>query len=98
MDGLRIVKQLLRNLAVAVVLSVAVMGALGYLLAGWNGLINLAAWGVALGLIGGFSTGLALLIETKYWSGYAGRYAGWWLMRETEGDKARSGEHEDGEG
>jgi hypothetical protein len=56
-----------RNLVIALVLGVVVMGGFGYLLAGRQGMINMVPWGIALGLIGSFSSGLGLLFAAKFW-------------------------------
>ena len=56
-----------RNLVLGILFGVVVLGAFGYFLAGREGMINMAYWGVALGLIGGFSTGVGVLFEAKMW-------------------------------
>ena len=56
-----------RNLVLGVILGVVLLGAFGYLLAGKEGMVNMASWGVALGLMGGFSSGLGILFEAKFW-------------------------------
>ena len=62
----------LRNLVLGVVMGVVLLGGFGYLLAGKEGLVNMAYWGVALGLLGGFSSGLGIIFEAKFWG--AGNY------------------------
>ena len=57
----------LRNLVLGVIMGVVLLGGFGYLLAGMEGLVNMAYWGVALGLMGGFSSGLGILFEAKFW-------------------------------
>jgi hypothetical protein len=56
-----------RNIVIGMVLGVIVLGLFGYLLGGMEGLVNMAYWGVALGLIGGFSSGLGMIFEAKFW-------------------------------
>jgi drug/metabolite transporter (DMT)-like permease len=58
-----------RNLVISVVSCVAVLGLLGYLLGGTVGLINMAYWGLTLGLLGGFSWGIGMIFEAKFWGG-----------------------------
>jgi hypothetical protein len=43
-----------------------VLGLFGFILSGKEGFINMAIWGLALGLIGSFSSGLAMLINANY--------------------------------
>ena len=62
----------LRNLVLGVIMGVVLLGGFGYLLAGKEGLVNMAYWGVALGLLGGFSSGLGIIFEAKFWE--AGNY------------------------
>jgi len=57
-----------RNLVVGLVLGIVILGGLGYLLAGTEGLINMVYWGMALGLMGGFSSGLGMIFQAKFWS------------------------------
>jgi hypothetical protein len=54
---------------------------------GTEGALNLAIWGAAFGLIGGFSSGLAMLNNAKYWGDFAGRYSKWWVKKEIEGEQ-----------
>jgi hypothetical protein len=86
MDWKRFTFLFLRNVVIGVVLATLVLGAFGYFLAGVPGMLNLAAWGVLLGLVGGFSSGLGLLVNAHYWSTYAGRFGAAWLKKETEGE------------
>ncbi|MEN8173870.1 MAG: hypothetical protein ABFS03_13445, partial [Chloroflexota bacterium] len=62
----------LRNLILSIGLAIIILGVFGYLVAGKEGLVNGATWGLILGLVGGFSSGLMVL--PKYWGDYAGRY------------------------
>ena len=80
----------LRNVIVGTILSGLFLGVFGYLLAGKGGFINMMIWGLALGLIGSFSSGLALLLYASYWGGYAGRYGNWWFKKESEGEEKSS--------
>ncbi|MEK7324987.1 MAG: hypothetical protein AAB217_06990 [Chloroflexota bacterium] len=58
---------------------------------GWQGGFHqFGDLGLLLGLIGGFSSGLAMLVSAKYWGDYAGRYAAWWIKNETEGEQEQS--------
>lgn len=56
-----------RNVVLGVVFGVVLLGVFGYFLAGREGMINMAYWGVALGLIGGFGAGIGVLFEAKVW-------------------------------
>ena len=56
-----------RNLILGVILGILLLGGFGYLLAGKEGMINMAYWGIALGLIGGFSSGLGIIFEARFW-------------------------------
>lgn len=79
----------LRFVVVGTVLATVVMGGIGYLLAGIEGMVNMGIWGIALGLLGSFSGGLAMLIYTHYWSGYAERFGKSWFEKESEGENNR---------
>lgn len=76
----------LRFVVIGTVLATLVMGGLGYLLAGWEGMINMGAWGIALGLLGSFSGGIAMLVQAHYWTGYSERYGKSWFEKESEGE------------
>ena len=76
----------LRFVVVGTVLTTVVLGGFGYLLSGREGLINMGTWGIALGLLGSFSGGLAMLVETHFWTGYAGRFGKSWFKKESEGE------------
>ena len=56
-----------RNVILGVIAGVLLLGVFGYILAGREGMINMAYWGVALGLIGGFSSGLGIIFEARFW-------------------------------
>jgi hypothetical protein len=94
MDWKKFIILFLRNVIIATALTGAIFGAIGFLLAGKEGFVNLATWGLLLGLIGGFSGGLAMLVSAKYWGDYAGRYGAWWIKNETEGEPEQSKESE----
>jgi hypothetical protein len=57
----------LRNVLMGVVMGVVSLGIFGYLLAGKEGAINMTYWGLALGLLGGFASGIGVLFEAGYW-------------------------------
>lgn len=63
----------LRNLVIALLLAVVLMGGFGYLLAGREGMLNMVSRGIGRGLLGGFSSGLGLLFAAKFWE--EGNYA-----------------------
>lgn len=62
-----------RNLVISIVLCVAGLGLFGYLLGGREGLVNMMYWGLALGLLGGFSYGIGFIFQAKFW-GEDGNY------------------------
>jgi len=57
-----------RNIVIGVLFGVIFLGGFGYLLAGSEGLVNMTYWGLALGLIGSFSSGLGMIFQAKFWS------------------------------
>ena len=59
--------QFLRNVVLGVLIGVFALSLFGYLLAGKEGAVNMAYWGVALGLLGGFASGIGVLFEANYW-------------------------------
>jgi len=59
----------LRNVVVSVVLCAGVLGLLGYIFGGTEGFINMAYFGTALGLLGGFSFGIGMIFQAKFWGG-----------------------------
>jgi len=67
MNWLTFFKLFFRNLILLIVLAALVLGIFGYLLAGREGFINMAIWGIVLGLIGGVSSGLGMIFQAKYW-------------------------------
>jgi len=58
-----------RNVVISVVLCVIVFGLFGYLFGGMEGLVNMAYFGIALGLLGGFSFGIGMIFQAKFWGG-----------------------------
>ena len=56
------------------VLGALILGLFGYLLAGRQGFVNMAYWGLALGFLGSISQGFAMLIGAHFWTGYAERW------------------------
>lgn len=90
MDWKVFLLKFLRNLVISVLLCVAVLGLLGYLLGGQEGLVNMVYWGLALGLLGGFSWGLGMIFEAKFWGG-EGNYKifpEWsWFIKKSDDDK-----------
>jgi hypothetical protein len=74
-----------RNVIITLGLSSLSLGMFGLLLAGWEGFVNMAIWGLVLGLMAVPMT--AWMIQGKYWSDFAGRYSQWWVKKETEGDE-----------
>jgi hypothetical protein len=80
-----------RNLVISVILCVIVLGGLGFLLGGTVGLVNMVYWGLALGLLGGFSWGLGMIFEAKFWGG-DGNYKmfpewSWFIKKSDDEDK-----------
>lgn len=85
MNWRRFFLHLLRNFALATGGAVLLLGAIGYLAAGREGMLNGAAWGLLAGMIS--LPPMAILILTKYWSDFAGRCGAWYIRKETEGDE-----------
>lgn len=85
MNWPRFLAAFLLNLVLGVVIATAVLGGLGFVLAGREGLVNGAYWGVALGLVGGAISGFVW--AGKYWSDFAGRYGSSYLKDELEGER-----------
>jgi len=81
-----------RNLLISVVLCVGILGLLGYLLGGAVGLVNMAYWGLALGLLGGFSWGIGMIFQAKFWGtgeNYK-MYPEWnWFIKNSDDDQKR---------
>ena len=72
-------------MVVVILLAVTILGLIGYLVAGMDGLVNGATWGFVLGLVS--VPFFAFLVLAKYWGDYAGRYGEWWVKKETEGEE-----------
>jgi hypothetical protein len=81
----------IRNVVLAVLLGVVLMGGFGYLLSGKEGLVNMAYWGLAIGLIGGFFSGIGLIFESKFWGdGNFQIMPEWnWFIKKSEDDKQK---------
>jgi hypothetical protein len=77
----------LRFVLVGTVLTTVVMGGIGFLLSGREGMINMGLWGIGLGLLGSFSGGLAALIQAHYWTGYSERFGRSSFKKISEGDE-----------
>lgn len=82
MNWLQFLKRLLINVLLSVLTATLVLGLGGFLLAGREGLINGASWGVLLGTLTGLSMGVLLALQPGYWEDFAGRMAGWWVKHE----------------
>ena len=79
-----------RNVVIGVLLGVVILGGFGYLLGGKEGLINMVYWGIVLGLIGGFSAGLGMIFEAKFWSGDSNYklFPEWnWFIKKSDDDQ-----------
>lgn len=63
-----------------------VLGAIGFLLSGWEGFINMGTWGLAVGFLGSMSTGFAMLIGAHFWTGYAQRWGESSFKKISEGE------------
>jgi uncharacterized membrane protein len=78
-----------RNVVLGVIFSVVVLGVFGYLLGGKDGLVNMAYWGIALGLIGGFFSGIGVMFEAEFWNknGHYKIFPEWgWFIKKSEDD------------
>lgn len=90
MDRKTFFLKFLRNVIMSVVLCVLVLGAFGFALGGWEGLVNMVYWGLALGLLGGFSWGLGMIFEAKFWGGEGNykMFPEWnWFIKKPDDDK-----------
>ena len=65
-------RKFFRNLVISIVACGVILGLLGYLLAGREGLINMMNFGLIIGVIGGFLSG-GVIIATNFW-GKKGSY------------------------
>ncbi len=84
----------LRNVVLGIVFSVVVLGVFGYLLGGKDGLVNMAYWGIALGVIGGFFSGIGVLFEADFWGkGNYKIFPDWnWFIKKSD-DQGRESDH-----
>jgi len=81
----------LRNVVIGVLFSILLLGTLGYLLGGREGLVNMVYWGIMLGLIGGFFSGLGVMFEAEFWNKDS-HYKifpewGWFIKKSDDADK-----------
>jgi len=82
----------LRNIVVGTLLTMAILGMIGYLLGGMEGFNNMLRWGLILGLLGSFSSGLAMIVSAKYWGvdeNYRYHPLWNWFIRKSDDDKKR---------
>ena len=75
---------MLKNFVITISLTTIVLGGIGFLLVGQEGLLNGAVWGVILGLAS--VPFMAGIIYMKYWGDFAGRYSKWYVDKETKGE------------
>ncbi len=66
----------LKTALLGVIGATLLMGVFGFLLAGVTGMLNMAAWGFALGLIGGPMAGGALMLA-RYAEEIGGNFHRW---------------------
>jgi len=85
MDWKVFLRVFLRNAIIATVMAGAIVGFFGFLVAGREGFLNGATWGIILGLVSVPFTGFIIL--TKYWGDYAGNYGKWWIKKEMQGEE-----------
>ena len=86
MDWKKFLLLFLRNMIIGTALGGLVLGGIGFLLAGREGFVNMATWGLLLGFLGSISTGFAMLVSANYWTGYARRYGKSWFKKISEED------------
>ena len=84
MDWKQFFKVMLKNFVITISLTTIVLGGIGFLLVGKEGLLNGAVWGVILGLAS--VPFMAGIIYMKYWGDFAGRYSKWYVDKETKGE------------
>ena len=80
-------KVLLRNTVLAVFVSAILLGTLGYMFAGNEGLKNGLGWGVILGFAGGLMSAVGM-IYPLFWGGYAIRFGKEQYRKESEGENS----------
>ena len=78
-------KVFLRNVIGTIALTVIILGSIGFLVAGQEGLLNGAIWGLTIGLMS--FPFMAFVVYSKYWGDIAGAYGNWWFKKELEGEK-----------
>jgi hypothetical protein len=84
MDWKHFFKIMLRNAVVTIALTTLVLGSIGFLFAGQDGLVSGASWGLIIGAIS--IPFMAGIIYMKYWGDFAGRYSEWYVEKETKGE------------
>jgi hypothetical protein len=81
MDWMHYSRVFLRNTLAVLCLAAIVLGGIGDLVGGsWFGQRRFV--GLIVGLVGIPFT--IILILTKYWGDFAGRYGQWWIKKETD--------------
>ena len=83
----------LRNVVIGVIFGVVFLGGFGYLLAGKEGLINMAYWGIVFGLIGGFFSGIGVMYEAEFWNKDDNYkiFPGWtWFIKDSDDKNKKS--------
>jgi hypothetical protein len=91
MDWKIFLLKFIRNIVISVILCIVILGALGFLLGGTVGLVNMMYWGLVLGLLGGFSWGLGMIFQANFW-GREGNYKmfpewNWFIKKSDDEDK-----------
>jgi len=81
----------LRNFVIGIVVGVSILSLLGYILGGWEGLINMVYFGVVLGVLGGFTAGIGVIVQANFW-GKKGNYKflpewNWFINKSEDEDK-----------
>ena len=85
MDWKHFFKIMLRNSIISITLAMLILGGIGFLFAGKEGLLNGATWGFIMGAIS--IPFMAGIIYMKYWGDFAGRYSKWYVDKETTGQE-----------
>lgn len=68
-------------LALSIAVSTLLLGGIGLAVAGKEGMLNGAGWGLLLGVLVGVNFGLLLALSPKRWGDFAARGIGWWIKR-----------------
>jgi hypothetical protein len=84
MNWKQYIKVFLRNTIITTAVITAILGLIGLLVGGEEGLIGGATWGLILSLVAVPFNGF--VITSKYWGDYAGRFGRWWIGKESEGE------------